>query len=123
VARYRNRSGRFVYVQAYRAGSVTAADVKKQALDNARRFAARHPGGTGDRQPTEPRAGCPTAQLIFNGRPEPFEMTSATGARDIAVGSPMRYILHGFYGATILSPGKIIASRSYLKEERGRTGS
>jgi len=84
-------------------------DAKKQALDNARRFAARHPGGTVDRQPTEPRAHCTTAQLIFNGRPEPFDMPSAAGALDVAVGSPRHYILRGLYGALILGAGRVIA--------------
>src|SRR5690348_8990458 len=55
TARYRDGSGRFAYAPTYRPGSVTT-DVKKQVPDSARRFAARHPGGTDDRQPTKPRA-------------------------------------------------------------------
>lgn len=88
TARYRDRSGRFVYVQTYRPGTVTAADVKKQALDNARRFAARRPGETGDPQSAEPGVSWTTAQLIFNGRPVPFEVSPAASDLDVAVGSP-----------------------------------
>jgi hypothetical protein len=32
-------------------------------------------------------------------------------------------MVRGLYGALILSAGKIIASRNYLREERYRTGS
>ncbi len=88
TARYRDASGRFVFVQTYRPESVTVADVKKQALDNARRFAARGPGGTDDHQPAQPRDGWTATQLIFDGRPEPFEMSPAAGDLEVAVGSP-----------------------------------
>jgi hypothetical protein len=88
TARYRDESGRFVYVQTYRPGTVTTVDVKKQVLDNARRFAARQPDWTGDRQPEESRADWTTSQLVFNGRPEPFEITPVAGDLSVAVGSP-----------------------------------
>jgi hypothetical protein len=68
----------------------------------------------------EPRADRTTAQLIFNGRPEPSEITPAAGALDIAAGSRRHHILRGPYGALILGAGTTIAC---LKEERCRTGS
>src|SRR6266700_1150820 len=74
---------------------VAAWDTVQAQIDSS--GAAGVFGGTADRQPTEPRADRTTAQLIFNGRPEPFEMTLAAGALDVAVGSPRHYILRGLH--------------------------
>lgn len=88
TARYHDGLGRFVYVQTYRPGSVTSADVKKQALDNARRFASRHPGGRDDRQLAESRADWASAEVIFNSHLEMFEVNRAADGLSVAVGSP-----------------------------------
>ena len=37
--------------------------------------------------------------------PEPFEMTPAAGALDVAAGSPRHHVLRGLYGAVILGAG------------------
>lgn len=110
TARYSDGSGRFVHVQTYRSGSVTPADVKEQALANARRFAARNHAGTGAPQPAEPPAGWTTIQLTFDGRPESFETSPAAGDLDVAVGSP---------GGTLCS---VTAFRTRLGDIRLRPG-